>query len=73
MQTREWVCMRGQQGNPVVKTANFLGQRGVAILELRGGGVEFVANLLSFIVSIPREMQDGKGKRINVDPLPLVM
>ena len=72
MQTREWVCMRGQQGNLVVKTANFLGQRGVAILELRGGD-EFVANLLSFIVSIPREMQDGKGKRINVDPLPLVM
>ena len=66
--------MRGQQGNLVVKTANFLRQRGVAILELRGGGGdEFVANLLSFIVSIPREMQDGKGKRINVDPLPLVM
>ena len=37
------------------------------------GGDEFVANLLSFIVSIPREMQDGKGKRINFDPLPLVM
>ena len=40
---------------------------------VEGGGDEFVANLLSFIVSIPREMQDGKGKRINFDPLPLVM